>query len=110
MSWSLTGHFVLLAVCALVGSDVTNSALAYTSESSPQIIVRVYDYATVSPETLTSVKNGASLIFQQAGIDTSWLDCRRALSNSPVPQQCQEPSGPTDVVLRIVLEPKSDGC
>jgi hypothetical protein len=31
------------------------------------------------------------------------------LSNSPAPQQCQEPSGPTDVVLRIVLEPKSDG-
>jgi hypothetical protein len=87
-----------------------NSALAHHPvESYTQITVRVYNYATVSPDTLTSVKNGASLIFQQAGIDTSWLDCRRALSNSPVPQQCQEPSGPTDVVLRIVLEPKSDG-
>jgi hypothetical protein len=71
--------------------------------------VRVYNYATVSPDILTSVKNEASLIFQQAGIDTSWLDCRRALPNSPVPQQCQEPLGPTDVVLRIVLEPKPVG-
>jgi hypothetical protein len=87
-----------------------NSAIAHHPvESYTQITVRVYNYATVSPDTLSSVKNGASLIFQQAGIDTSWLDCRRALSNSPVPQQCQEPSGPTDVVLRIVLEPKSDG-
>src|SRR4030095_1652878 len=97
MGWSLMGHFILWA------------ALAHPVESYAQITVRVYNYTTVSPDTLTSVKNEASLIFQKERIDTSWLDCRRALPNSPVPQQCQEPLGPTDVVLRIVLEPKSDG-
>jgi hypothetical protein len=97
MGWSLMEHFVLWA------------ALAHPVETYAQITVRVYNYATVSPDILTSVKNEASLIFQQAGIDTSWLDCRRALPTSSVPRQCQEPLGPTDLVLRIVLEPKSDG-
>ena len=68
MGWSLMGHFVLWA------------ALAHPVETYAQITVRVYNYATVSPDTLTSVKNEASLIFQQAGIDTSWLDCRRAFA------------------------------
>ena len=97
MGWSLMGHFVLWA------------ALAHPVETYAQITVRVYNYATVSPDILTSVKNEASLIFQQAGIDTSWLDCRLTLPTSSVPRQCQEPLGPTDLVLRIVLEPKSDG-
>ena len=69
MGWSLMGYFVLWA------------DLAHPVETFAKITVQVYNYATVSPDTLTSVKNEASLIFQQAGINTSWLDCRRAFAS-----------------------------
>ena len=46
------------------------------------------------------MENEASLILQQAGILALWLDCH----GSPV--QCQQPLAPTDLVLRIVIEPE----
>jgi hypothetical protein len=70
-------NFVILAT-------LTGAALWAVSPMSfaenPQVTVSVYDDAHVPRETHARAEGRAAKIFEQAGVNVNWLDCRPASS------------------------------
>jgi hypothetical protein len=67
-------------------------------------IVRVYNYARVDPGLLGGAEKVAAVIFENVGVQTSWVDCSLSPreSQSPAYAACQSPMGTADLVLRIL--------
>ena len=84
------------------------------AEESPQITLRVYNYALVSSKVLAQAKEEVKTILREAGLSTLWLDCPLSMAEFDKFPACQEPWGPTDLRLGIVprsmaeREPSSD--
>jgi hypothetical protein len=76
------------------------------AEPGLKVIVRVYNYAQVSPKTLAEATTEATTIFLDAGLEMLWLDCRLSLEDSHGDRACLQPFGPTDLVLRILPQSK----
>jgi len=56
-----------------------------SAQDLPEITISVRDYANVSTEILTKAEEEAHLVFQKAGIQTTWLNCPQKLGkNGPV--------------------------
>ena len=72
------------------------------AEPSLKITVRVYNYAEVSRRTLAQAERKATRVFRQVGVETVWLDCSLAGAEVARDPECQQPIGPTDLVLRII--------
>jgi len=49
------------------------------AQGLPEITISVRDYANVSTETLAQAEEKARLVFQKAGIQTTWLNCPQKL-------------------------------
>jgi hypothetical protein len=104
MSWSfrisLALSFSLSAFPPVLAESKSNNQ----GESSLRITVRVYNFAQVSTGTLTEAEREATSIFRQVGLDTQWLDCPLLMADFPDYPTCQQPSGLSDFVLRILPE------
>jgi hypothetical protein len=72
------------------------------AEPDPKIIVRVYNYAHIPPQTHAEAIGEAAKMFSEVGLETVWLDCRLSMQDVHGDKACQQPFGPTDFVLRIL--------
>ena len=71
------------------------------------LAVRVYDLGGVDSAALADALREARVIFAAAGMASTWHDCTRgARSSSPF---CGERRQPTDLVVRIVRRPETEG-
>jgi len=71
----------ILRACFTTGLILTGGftklcqgAPADSREINPTITIRVYNYAEVSPKTLTQAEKVAAGILRKAGVETRWLD------------------------------------
>ena len=92
-----SGFLLILIAAGLAANPVSGS-----DETRPAITVRVYDYARVSRATLQGAELNAAKILRKAGIETVWLDCPPEAPGVDAPLACQQPVGPTEIVLRIL--------
>jgi hypothetical protein len=72
------------------------------TEPAAPINVRVYNYAKVERRILVDAEKEAARILGQAGIETAWLDCPLDPAEFEERPACQQPLGPTDIVLRFI--------
>jgi hypothetical protein len=73
-----------------------------------RIRIRVYNYARISNDVLAEAKNSVTAIFLQVHVETQWLACRLSMADTGGDASCQQPFGPTDLVLRILPRLKGD--
>lgn len=93
-------NFVLMA--HLAGSAKTLSLSEDKTGSSLRLNVRVFNYAQVSPETWNPAQEVASRILYRTGIETHWLKCSLSSEGKLIPEVCEQPAEPSDLVLRLV--------
>jgi hypothetical protein len=79
-------------------------AISSLAETRPggnaQLRVFVVEDAAISGRTLLEAERGAGRIFRMAGVDMSWINCGRRLSQSNT--HCLEDVQNSDLILRIV--------
>ncbi len=88
-----------------LGSTAASPALAanFTSISpKAKLTLRVYDYAGVDEASLTSSEKVADAIFQNVGIEATWVDCPTSKRKSEAYPLCDSEMGTADLVLRIL--------
>ena len=100
LSLSLTMPLGRLAAAGSASSD--------PSKQSLRIRIRVYNYAQAPKPILDRAERLTSRIFQEAGIETAWLDCLAGLPQEQSLAPRCEVWGPTDLVLRILSERGSE--
>lgn len=106
MSRFFRSCLTLSSVLTVVVPVFTVSAKDSGAEPGLKIIVRVYNYAHISPKTQAEGTREATTIFSGVGLETLWLDCRLSMEDSHGDKACQQPFGPTDLVLRILPRSK----
>jgi hypothetical protein len=115
MSRSFKDCLAFGLVLALTLNTTSKSALANKqTQPIPMITVRLYNYAYVTRKVLAGAKQEVTIIFRQAGLEMAWLDCPLSMAEFESHPDCQQPSGPANLVLRILpramaeREPSSD--
>lgn len=75
---------------------------AQVPQTRPGIIVQVYNWASVAPQTLTAAENEAARIFREAGAAVSWLNCPLTIPEAQANPICID-SGPLrSIAVRII--------
>ena len=69
-------------------------------DERPQLIVSVYDDASVPATVLTQAERQAAKIFDRAGMDVTWLNCSRS-QGSPAEDDCNRFEWFGHLALRI---------
>jgi predicted metalloprotease len=77
--------FSLSSVCWAANSPVT---------------IRVYSEVSLSSNVVSQAEEEAARIFQQAKIETLWVNCET--SSPPTDSRCHDQPGPMHLVLRII--------
>jgi hypothetical protein len=67
-----------------------------------QVTVSVYNDAAVPQKVLSRAEQAASRIFQSAGIEVTWLNCRVPAASEEASRVCRELAFPKHLHLRIV--------
>jgi len=106
MSKSLRSCRALSSVLIAALRVLTVSAKDSGTEPGLKVIVRVYNYAHISPQTHAEAIREAAKLFSEVGLESLWLDCRLSMGDSHGDKACQRPFGPTDLVLRILPRSK----
>ena len=89
-------------ILAASSPAIARTPSAKHSEPNVKIIVRLYNYAQVPQPVLAGAQQEAAKVFRKAGIETLWLVCaltRAELEENP---SCQQRSGPSDLMVRIL--------
>jgi len=97
---SLILSFILMA--RLTGSAKTLSLLEDKTGPSLRLNVRVFNYAQVTPEIWSLAQEVAARILYRTGIETHWLKCSLSSEGKLIPEVCEQPAEPSDLVLRLV--------
>jgi hypothetical protein len=93
---------LLLLAVSLRLICVSESGLnADSATPVPRIRIRIYNYARISNDVLAEAKSSVTNIFLQVHVETQWLACRLSMADTSN-VSCQQPFGPTDLVLRIL--------
>lgn len=69
---------------------------------SPRVTISVYNDAEVPADVLGQAERQALQVFQRAGIEMTWLNCRIPAANEEAPRACWEAVFPEHLHLRIV--------
>lgn len=70
-----------------------------------RVTISVYNDAEVSADVVGRAEEQASRIFQRAGIEVTWLNCRIPAASEEASQACREAVFPEHLHLRIVRKP-----
>lgn len=90
-----------LAISPATGTPAPGSKFPAFSQS-PQVTIRVYNYARLDSGSLSNSEKVAGAIFRNIGIEPVWVDCPTSKQNAALYQACDTPMGPADFVLRIL--------
>ena len=95
------GSIIVLAAVSLI---LQSPRIAFSRDSAtdPELNLLVYNYAALSSSQVTEIRARVAFIFEQAGIQTKWWDCRPVLENHPAPATCQQPLGPGNLAIRLL--------
>jgi len=66
------------------------------------IVVRVYNTARVSSDTLRAAETNAEYVFSRAGVRTQWIDCSATTGPPVVSNICHQPLSSAEVVVRLI--------
>jgi len=103
MSRSFKWYLTAGAILAATLNTTSKPALAKNlPESGLEITFRIYNYAHVSAKVLIGAKQETTVIFCEAGLKTAWVDCPLSMAEFERYPDCQQPSGPADLILRIL--------
>ena len=84
-------------------NNISIPALANSATvTSPKTTLHVYNYAPAPPKVLARAEEETTIIFGEAGVLTLWLDCPISMAEFDRYPACQQPSGPADLILRIL--------
>ena len=78
------------------------TVLRPTAGQTPELTLRVYNYARVDPVSLASSEHVAAAIFAAAGVETAWVDCPLSQEEYAARPACQTNARPTDIDLKIL--------
>ena len=90
----------LLTVAALSVPAPAAEPRAATIGSS--LTIRLYNYAGVDADTLASSGESARQIYQRAGVETHWIECRTRPYQPIFDPTCQATPGPDVIRIRIM--------
>ena len=96
----LSLSFILMA--HLTGSAKTLSLSEDKTGPSLRLNVRVFNYAQVTAETWNLAQEVAARILYRTGLETHWLKCSLSSEGKLIPEVCEQPAEPSDLVLRLV--------
>jgi hypothetical protein len=104
MKRSLKNSLILSLILMphLTGSAKTLSLSEDKTGASLRLNVRVFNYAQVSPKTQQPAQEIAAKIFYRTGIETFWLECSLSSEGKYAPSECEQPTEPSALVLRLV--------
>lgn len=72
------------------------------------IFIRVFNNFGVPTADMAQARQGAEVVFQQAGVNIVWVDCWTGSRQAPdAPARCTEPVG-GDIVLRLAKTRETD--
>jgi hypothetical protein len=92
-----TGGFMLTGRL----SEAAYSATAGSPQTSPKVTIHVYNYASLSLNTLIKAEKGAARIFGKAGVETGWLN-RVSSQQKQENSIDQESFHPSDILVNIL--------
>lgn len=87
--------FSILGSAALAGSIPAVSSPG--DKSTPQLSVRVYSFAGLSPGLLQAAEVEADRLLSNVPVDLNWVDC----TSQSVSAACMSDLAPTDLVIRV---------
>lgn len=108
MSRLIRACLMLSMVLSLGRLAVAGSSPSDPSKQSLRIRIRLYNYAQVPGPSLSQAEWVTNRIFQEAGIETAWLDCLAGLTQEPSLHPCGEALAPADLILRFLSERGSE--
>ena len=77
-------------------------ASARNSEPKPELTLLVFNYTRLSSGQITEIRARVAFIFEQAGIQINWLNCRPVPEHQSIPAACQQPPGPSHLAIRLL--------
>jgi len=89
-------------------TGVSHTAEAASSQRSLAITIRVHNYAGVAPKTLADTEDVATEIFQEAGVETRWVDIISTRKNTQVSSPYYPALTSADIQLSILPSKMSD--
>jgi hypothetical protein len=92
----LVGGLVLMAVLPALANEPT------VNDGTPQVTVRVLDYADVPLTTLRGAQREAGRILSRAGVKAVWPECFLV----DTPATCHQRPGTNELTVRILRRPK----
>ena len=104
MSRYFRNCFLFTVLLTLVSADFVLAQSNQETASKFRITVRLFNYAQVANGTLRQAIREAARIFQQAGVETAWLDHTTCLDGRKDPA-CHQPESP--LFLNIHFLPQS---
>jgi hypothetical protein len=90
-----------MAMVAIGGMTAERGAQATARTDVPQLVMRIYDSAGLSPTQIEAARKIARGAFNRAGLDVAWLDCSQTASAAP-DTPCVRPVRPAEIIVRIV--------
>jgi hypothetical protein len=101
-----SGTYLLAIPLGHGGAKIGRRRPMAASQSAPdsrfRMTVLVYNYAQVSPPLVTRAQEIATMIFEQAGIDTTWLLCPVVQADLKKYPTCDQTPRVTDFALRLL--------
>ncbi len=99
---------VSICVCEQDNSMAVRFDQDQVPQTNPGIVVQVYNWAAVSPQSLAAAEHEAARIFRGAGIAVSWLSCPLTNAEAQGNPICIEPCPPSRFAVRIIPEVPRD--
>ena len=104
LRWTLNVGLVL--TIGLTG--LSRTAAAASPGRSLAITIHVHNYAGVAPKTLANTEEAATEIFQEAGVETRWVDIVLTRENTQVSSPYYPALTSADIQLSILPSAMSD--
>jgi hypothetical protein len=97
------GFKIVVGLVITLGFQRSSTLLAHAADPSPTIRVRAINFTETTPDTIRKAEKEAGRIFREAGLNVVWLDypLRESAANPEDP--CQQPLGPGNVFVRLLV-------
>lgn len=103
-------RFAALTCLSFCLTDASTAKVAAAEPSVDlQLTIRLYDYAKLDSETLTTAQQELDEILGKSGIGVSWLGCATSMDEAKTNRACASKMVATDIVLRLLRPEMTPG-
>jgi hypothetical protein len=102
--WGIAGSSlaILLMVSFAAGNGWARDQITGDASEKLRLTVRVYILTPIPQHDLAMAERVASKIFQNVGVELSWVDCPLTAPAAQLNPACTTPHTPTDIHLNVV--------